>query len=369
MKTRARGLTEILEAIALTAAPSVVQHRAWHRRLRALETCTVCAFCLAPLALGKPREAVIDLLVPVLLGGPVLDSNRVLSCVSCARSRGNLDLLGWQAFASLGSETSRQALLDQRLKVLARSLNHLPHTRAGAPMAAVLRNLETRWAQPRFTVGAVSENDVAWIGWPASLGSREALGQAAALLRFSFQATPVASGKLVLYQLPAHHFLDAIWALIDMHALVRPLSVPGLSSVVHPLENWQAHWPLHLEHLSDLRRRRARAPSNNVRTRGTPANIRRRFLVHGIVPDPASLITLPTPLPAPAPPRIVSTSPAAIKKRQHRKSQSAANRRHQFLEARASLDAFKERVRRGNVAAPSAQEMDWMERELLALLP
>jgi hypothetical protein len=53
-----------------------------------------------------------------------------------------------------------------------------------------------------------------------------------------------------------------------------------------------------------------------------------------------------------------------------RYASKARHRREQtYLEARASLDAFKEDVRQGRIVAPPVQVIEAMEREVLALLP
>lgn len=43
--------------------------------------------------------------------------------------------------------------------------------------------------------------------------------------------------------------------------------------------------------------------------------------------------------------------------------------KHAWLEARASLDKFKENVRQGLIQAPTLQELDLMEREVLDMKP
>lgn len=360
--------TRICEAILSADQPKRVQHKTWHRALAHADGERVCDYCQRKIDRATPRNAVIDYLVPLQLGGPAVNENRVLACPSCARSKGHKDLVSWKAFASKGTEQSRQLLLAERSKVLATALNHLTHTRINAPKATVLRELERRWSNPRFTVYAVHGSASSFIGWTKRNGAKEAHGLAAVLLRFQCQAVPVSSGKVVLYELPSDQFLDAVWLLIEHHALVKKLDVDGVEPAPHDLENWQHHWHVHLEHLSDLCLRRVRRQGSNPLKRGSAANARAQFNAHGTLPDPRHLVEVVHPAPAPRKPRVLSEKREAIAKRERRKVDGELARRQAFLEARAVLDHFKARVSRGEVEAPTAQELDWMEREVLDLL-
>ena len=348
-------------------APRVF-HRRWHRNQADGALPLACAYCQAPLDIRNPGQVWIDYLVPLQLGGPAVDENRVFSCPSCARSKSHKDLVSWRPFHRLGDETARLALLAQRRQVLAIARNHLPSTRANAPLAAVLRELEKRWEHPRFTVYAVHGKHRAYIGWTKRNGADSALGLAAALLRFGCKAVQLSTGNVVLYELDPTTFLDAVWFLIDHHALVQNVPIPSLETVALDPKNWQHTWPQHFEHLSDLRRRRRRLTANNALTPGTRANAKMRFFRHGILPSPAHLVEPEAPTAAPHKPRQPSTAQAAVAKRERYQRLAKKARTEAYLTARASLDTFKESVRQGRATVPSAQDMDAMEREVLALL-
>lgn len=360
--------TPVIQAILSADRGKRIYHRAWHRANAATDGALVCSYCLATLDPQTPRQSVIDYLVPLQLGGPPIDENRVLSCPSCARSKGTKDLVSWKEFASLGTETSRSALLVQRSQVLALAPNHLTDTRPNAPKAVVLRELEKRWANPRFTVYALHGSTRSFIGWTSRNGAKEALGLAAALLRFSCEAVPLSSGKVVLYELPSGLFLDAVWVLIEHHGLVKKLEVEGLEPAPYDPDNWQHHWAVHLEFLSDLCRRRPRKVGNNARSRGTKANAKMRFFAHGTLPSQDQLMDTPVVAPAPRKPKEFSKEPRSIARRERNKANAIQAKLHAYTQARAVLDDFKERVRQGRVDPPTARELDWMEREVLALL-
>jgi len=57
-----------------------------------------------------------------------------------------------------------------------------------------------------------------------------------------------------------------------------------------------------------------------------------------------------------------------VAKRERRQHRAELSARKTFLEARAALDSFKERVRQGLVAPPTPAALEIMEREVLALL-
>lgn len=360
--------TPVCKAILEADKPKRVYLKFWHRAMATTDGPLLCDYCLAPLDTSTPRQTAIDYLVPLQLGGPAINENRVLSCHSCARAKRHRDLVSWKAFTSKGSEQSRQVLLAQRLEVLAIARNHLTHTRARASRASVLRELENRWAHPRFTVYAHHGSSRSFIGWTTRNGGKEAMTLAAVVLRFSCQAVTVSTGRVVLYELPSEHFLDAIWTLIEHHGLIKKLEVPGLDPAPFDPENWQHHWPVHLETVGDLCRRRPRHTGNNSRSTGTAANAKMRFLAHGVLPNKVHLVKQIQALPAPRKPPTPSTESWAIARREQRKANAARARSQAYLEARAALDDFKERVQLGTVEAPSAQELAWMEREVLALL-
>lgn len=358
--------TRICQAILTADKGKRVFHKPWHRVLASTEGARVCSYCQKNLT-HDPRQSVIDYLVPLQLGGPSVDENRVLACPSCARSKGHKDLVSWKAFSRLGDPNSRQTLLDRRTQVLAFACNHLTDTYLDARKKTVMHALEKRWDNPRFTVYAV-HGTTSFIGWTTRNGAKEALGLAAVLLRFSCKAVPLSTGKVFLYELPSANFLNAVWLLIEHHALVKKLEVDGLDAVPMDAENWQHHWSLHLEHVSDLCRRRARYTGNNSRSRGTQSNAKMRFLAHGTQPGPAHLVEKKPNVRAPRKPREQSSSKNAIGKRERRKLNAVHRKNHAYLEARAVLDNFKERVRQGKLDPPTAQELDLMEREVLALL-
>lgn len=356
------------QALLTAAALHKHNHRQWHKALNSLGAAQPCDYCQTMLDVRQPRAAVIDYLVRLEHGGPSVDENRVLSCPSCARLKGHKDLISWKAFSGLGTPESRKTLLEQRLKMLAQSANHLTYARAYAPWKTFLGELEMRWANPRFTVYAHHGQDRSYIGWTNRSGAKEAVALAAVLLRFACEAVPLSTGKLVLFEVPSDRFLDAVWTLIEHHCLVRKLDVDGLQAVPMDPDNWQHHWPVHLSDLLDLRRRRVRTTGNNAWSMGTAANAKMRFYAHDALPQPAHLVDRNAATAAPRKPRKLSESKAAIAKRERYSRKVGLSRRQAFLEGRATLDQFKERISQGLTPAPSAKMLDLMEREVLALL-
>lgn len=329
-----RITTAILE---LETQPRVF-HRRYHRDLDPAQGPLTCAYCLAALpniSLGQPR---LTYLVPPNLGGTRDPLNRVFSCPSCARSKGPKDLVAWRKFSKLGTLQSRAALHEQRRQALACSRNHLTPTATNASARKVRAALESRWQHPRFTLYAVHGEARAFIGWTSRNGAGDAVGLAAALLRHGCEAVQRSQGPVVLYELAPHRFLETIWFLIDHHALVHalpePMQAPGVWDT-----DWRHAWPVHLETLGDLQRRRPRAMGAGA----TP-----------VVPGPA-----PT----------LSTHPRTIASRHRYQRKAQQTREQRFFQARAALDAFKEDVRQGRLPPPDPEVLTVMEREVLDLLP
>lgn len=329
---------QLIAAIRAHDAQPRIFHRRYHRDLDLASGPLACAYCLAALSTTDDRQARLTYLVPPSLGGTRDPVNRVLSCASCARSKGPKDLVAWRKFSKVGSPQSRAALLKQRRQALACSRNHLTPTHANASPRKVRAALDARWQHPRFTVYAVHEPGRAFMGWTASNGTGDAQGLAAALLRYGCRALQRAQGEVVLYELDPGQFLDAIWFLIDHHALVHALPLdadPGTRDV----SDWRHAWPVHLETLDDLQRRRPRAMGSGS--------------------EP----------PAPAPSRTLSTHPRTVASRRRYQGKAEQRRQQRYLEARAALDAFKEDVRQGRLPAPDLETLATLEREVLDLLP
>ena len=214
-----------------------------------------CAYCQAEMNADNERSFAVDTLVPhVHLQH--LDTNFVLSCTSCQRRKFFLDVLAWPEFKTRVSDEQQALLLARRLEVLQCAPNHLTPQRAMVPLPRLLEHLNKRWQHPRFQVYAIHLSPLSFIGWTAAGGAKEALGQAAGLLRFAAGATHQPGLDVNLFAVPEEQFLEAVWLLIEHHAWVVPVSVEGVEPVqVDPAE-FKGYWPLAWSQLSLLRRRK-----------------------------------------------------------------------------------------------------------------
>src|SRR5690606_5569589 len=93
-------------------------HKSWKRKRSIVEAAPVCTYCLAALDPWNSRGANLDCLIPVSLGGKDIADSLVLSCASCARSKGRRDVIAWEKFEHLGNATHRASLLAKREAVL-----------------------------------------------------------------------------------------------------------------------------------------------------------------------------------------------------------------------------------------------------------
>lgn len=360
---------QVAQAIEAADSHARVFHKRWLRRSGSFDGPHVCSYCLTPVDVKASRSAVLDYLVPVPLGGPELEANRVLACRPCAVLKRGRDLVAWDKFDGFGDADHRQRLLNRRLEMLSHSLNHLTQTARDAPMPKVLAALHSRWAHPRFTVYAFHGVGTSWLGWTPRNGADDAHALASVLLRFGCQAVSHSAGKLTLYELQSDKLLDALWVLIDQHALVRPLTIEGLEPAPVDADDWRHYWPLLFDDLADLRRRRARLPGSYQQSPGRRA--RPQAVASGPNPSsqPTPLASLPILEPAPRKPRELSQSRKNLKRRQVLEDKRYYQAKGAWLEARASLDKFKENVRLGLVEAPTLQEWDLMERQVLDMKP
>lgn len=359
----------VASAIAKADTPLRVRRPSWQRHASARGGAAVCAYCLAPVDVKNPYAAELDFLVPPSLGGPNLAANLVLSCLSCSRSKGHRDLVSWGGLAARTTPDNRQALLNRRSEMLSHSLNHLTQTSSHAPREKTLAALQSRWSHPRFTVYAFHGVGTSWLGWTPRNGADDAHALAAVLLRFGCRAVPHSVGKLTLYEVESDQLLDALWVLIDHHAIARPVTIDGLEAAPFDPDDWRHYWPVLLDDLADLHRRRPRLPGSYTRSPGRRA--RHSSATSAPAPVLASAIPahIPTHTPAPIKPRELSQSRQAVALRKKREEQRYQQALGEWLEARATLDAFKENVRLGLVDAPTVREWDLLERELLDTFP
>lgn len=325
-------IQEAIDAIGKVSAPVRVRHASWKRSARQTESEGLCAYCDRPL---DPRSTVINFIVPPALGGPLIHENQLASCCACARSKAHKDLASWIRGRQL-DPVVRTALRARRLELLAKSDNHLAHTRFGASRDKIEADLYSRWKHPRFTVYAFHGIEHSVVGWTHRSGCEESLNLAACALRFDAQAEPLPTDKVVLFEVPGNRFLDIVWSLIEHHGIVRQLPLATLDPVPLDPDNWEHFWPVILNHMSHQARR----------------------LAQPLTQDPA-----------PRKPRKLSDHPKAAEKRKQRKRKSAIESRQAWLEARASLDRFKDRVAQGLAPAPTPHALAVMEREVLDLLP
>lgn len=323
--------SRVATAIAQADKKLPLHHEPWHRRQLFSKWAGLCCYCNAPLDLDNPRSAVINHLVPLQLGGPPVDENRVLCCKKCSGSKGNRDLVAWSDLKAKASPNRQVELLCLRAAVLVRADNHLTPTRAGAPLVKVIAALDQRHAHPRFRCFAVHGIDHGFIGWTAQGGAEDALSLAATLMRFAHQAEPVSAGKVRLFRLPAAQFLDAVWVLIEHHGMVCPLSVDGVQEAPIDPGNWQHHWPFRSQAVADLRRRRFR---------GAPVS-------------------------APRKPRELSTRPGSVWQRERERRLAEHKRHFDYLDAKTALDLFKSNIELGELQRPCAWDMQ--EREIAVL--
>lgn len=312
---------QILQAAEYRQAP----RKPWHRLQVSRDTSLVCAYCLTSLAPCDTSAAVLSYVVSLEHGGPSNDDNRVVSCRSCAKSKGTCDVLSWGA--SLANQT-RERLLARRLRVLEGSANHLTPTRAHAPRQDVLSWLNTRWAHPRCRVFAVHGERHCVIALTPRSGCLASRTTALAALRHRHGGQLHLAGKASLITLETSLFLDAVWDLIELNTLVEVLDIDGFS-VPRPREHGRDHWAMHLSTIDELRRR--------------------GNLFRGIAPYD----------------RVPSVSAAAARKRAARVEQKRLDTLAAWRSARSSLDQLKADVETGRALAPTAIEWLALERDVL----
>lgn len=109
--------SRIARAIARADKKSPLHHQPWQRRQLLSQSGGLCGYCNALLDLENPHSAVINHVVPLQLGGPTLNENRLICCKKCSGSKGNRDLVSWSLFKAKASPTRQAELLCLRAAV------------------------------------------------------------------------------------------------------------------------------------------------------------------------------------------------------------------------------------------------------------
>lgn len=214
-------------------------------------------------------------------------------------------------------------------------MNHLVHAPAMAPRARVEHELEKRFASPRFVVHACIGKTQAWVGWTGRFGSPDVLGAAALLLRTHAQATHERFGEGEVFSMSPARAREALWLLIEQHAIVRRVHLDGVEQP-HDPGLWDHHWDVLLPRVEDVRRRRPMAGTAHPGMTAAPYRGRE-----------------------------LSTDRKVAARRERRRKDAAWERGKAFDDARAALDRFKEDVRLGLVEDLGPGE--WLEREAQVL--
>ncbi len=246
----------ILDEIQRLSTPQYTQHLPWHKSSVHSKSGGICSYCSASIDTSKARSGVINFLVPLHLGGPNLDENKLLACNLCASSKGHNDLLGWENFTKIVSKERQSVLLDLRFEILKRSSNHLLHTAQDAKNHLVLNALKKRFAHPRSRVFALHSHPYSFIGWTKTAGSPVGLVNISALVKNKFGGIYEGEGGVHLWRIASEKFYDCVWSLIDLHTICVPFTVPMASTIEGDEKHWASHWDRFCFTFGQLRRRK-----------------------------------------------------------------------------------------------------------------
>ncbi len=288
-----------------------------------------CPLCSKDLPANS--ATVVTQIIPIDHGGTTELANCFLACNSCSKERGTSDLLTWPAppqapeslepgqVLSRAHEFSFAGLLARRQELLSRSANHwTPHT-PNSSKQAICNHLAKRWTEPRFRVFAHRSSDLALVGFASRSGDSQSVGVARVLTRFVGSGAVLSSDRSTVYRVGPERFLDLVWALIELNALVVPVEIEGIEDF-ELSDNWQDFWTDHVLSVGQLR---TRLRPGNAMDRGRIAR-------------------------CPAAPRVYSEKPKAMRARQRNAANVEHNRRqrlnrwHQecIQEAEQNGDAF-----------------------------
>lgn len=320
-----------LFASALLAANDVPRHQwsEWSRDAVAAAQHHRCTYCDAPLDAMCPQTWIVQPVIPVSLGGPTATEFLRAACRPCANAKGQRDPLAWPEWQRRMPLERVEAVLALRRTALLAAPQHLTPHRPHSPVNALEEHLHARFAHPRFRAWAWRGREEALVGWPKARSIQRSNREAMAMLLYGKRATRIPHPKAVMFTLPSDRFLEAVWALIELHGWMCPLSLDAEPAPAS--DAWRESWPHTFTSLQDLRRRR-------------------RAHEHHSLPSPE---------------RDQSRSPSAVCHRRAYAERREAERRHRDAVAQAGY-----RSRMGHVDAgrlPPLAFEDWAELYLDSL--
>lgn len=227
VSVKGKAPSSLVETFRSAALEILRQERAYRVRLQKkdverilVEQSERCLYCDAPIALHDTetkRRAVISELIPSALGGG-RGTNHLLSCASCELEKSGRDWLAW------GKAVDVEAMTRRRSALLLDTLHHVLPLSVRSPAVGVKR-LSERWASPRFRIFAQSFVERGLFALP--LGTDD--GGASAILMRGFGATRVEETDgdegLIVFVVDPKKFHDAAWELIQVNALVVPVTM------------------------------------------------------------------------------------------------------------------------------------------------
>lgn len=267
-------VTRLSEAIR-TESQALGHHSKprWARQSDPATRAGACSYCAAPLNIEADRRGTTDLLVPLAHGGVRTTENVVPACHPCIAARGGRDLLAWLPARTL---TNFSGVLEQRLLALESSANHLTPHNTRVSRETLRDHLRQRWSHPRLPVFVARGSETYYLGWSTARTSPEHSAQLIGLLRFGYQGELLTPGTQVVMAVPMARRFDAVWALIELNALVFPLADWPHAEDRDVGGDWRHCWDLHLPDMASLRRRRPHGAGGPSTAAPGPARTRIR---------------------------------------------------------------------------------------------
>ena len=324
MTTQSPTLIDFIAHLKEASKPVRLYASSWV--LRATDK-TICEFCGSTSTLG------LTPLIPVSCGATFGADNRVVACRSCSTRLAKTDPVDASFVQGLAHPLSDD-LLARRHKALLHGRNHLTALPQNVAMSRVEAALSERFKHPRIRCFASCSSSDCFIGWLKKHGSPASYSEAAGVLRMGFGAIVLEEEGALVFCLDPANFYDAVWALVELNALVLPL---GDTQTVLDPDNWKRCWVDTYDRLSDNRRR--------YRT-GQPRR--------------------------PWPPKVLSQNPATVRSRRRKanKEREALVREKELRYSKALSTAWRNYNNpnhRMYFERPSEAELDLMYREACLL--
>lgn len=251
----------------------------WTRAPNLAEQNNLCLICGIDLLSLPSSKRYTTSIVPIAIGGPRSYQNTIVLCSTCGKNRGTCDITD-PSFRSRLVAPLPAALLKKRTNLLLNGENHLTPLGPKVAQEKLAAELLKRYEHPRFCLHVHASALGFFVAFRKQQSNPQSYAGAVVMLRHVFKMELEERGNLVVLRGEPDKALDALWALIEINALLLAVDLFNLPCDMSHTLDWRCVWRETYDRLSDNRRRyrrgQRRQPWKPQALSMTAASVKRR---------------------------------------------------------------------------------------------